>query len=310
MADKKATRQGYGDGVTELAREHKDVVVFDADLCGSVGTKGFAAEFPERHFEVGIAEQNMLGSAAGMAKVGLVPFVAGFATFCPGRAFEIIRNAIAYQKLNVKIIGSHGGLTSASDGGTHQAIEDLAIMRVLPNMTVLCPCDYVQAKQMIKKMYDIKGPVYMRVARTASPILTDENTEFEIGKIQTLKDGSDAVIFANGIMNAVALEAAEKLAEEGINVRLINVHSLKPFDKEGVAKAAAECGYKIVVVEDANVCCGLGEEIAYALAGEKLKLAHVAIMDRFGQSGSDADLSKEYGLDTDTIIAKVREVLC
>ena len=258
---------------------------------------------------MGIAEQNMLGAAAGMARVGLVPFTASFAVFCPGRAFEIIRNAIAYPNLNVKIVGSHGGLTSGPDGGTHQSVEDLAIMRALPNLTVISPCDYNQAKQMVEKMYEINGPVYMRTARSATPIITEENTPFEIGKVQTLKDGNDVCIFANGIMNAYAKEAAEELEKMGVNARLVNVHTLKPFDKEGVLKAAKECGYKVVVVEDANVNCGLGEEIAYALIGEKVKFAHAAIMDKFGQSAvSDSELHSFYGLDVKAIIEKVKSV--
>ncbi len=309
MADKKATRQGYGAGLTELAREYKDVVALDADLCGSVGTKDFAKEFPERHFNVGIAEQNMLGMAAGLARVGYTPFAASFATFCPGRAFEIIRNAICYNNLNVKFAGSHAGITSAADGGTHQAIEDVAIMRALPNMTILDPCDYNQAKLLTKAAYDIKGPVYIRTARIATPVFTAEEDAIEIGKVQKLRDGRDICVVAIGIMNALALEAAEILKEEGIELQLLNLHTIKPLDTEGIRKGVKECGGRLVVVEDCNVYGGVGEAIAYALKDTALKMEHVAIEDEFGQSGSDDDLSEAYGLTAKNIVDCVRRLL-
>ena len=308
MADKKATRQGYGAGLVELAREHDDVVAFDADLTGSVGTKDFAKEFPERHFNVGIAEQNMLGMAAGFARVGFVPFTAGFATFCPGRAFEIIRNAVCYSNINVKFVGSHAGLTSAADGGTHQAIEDVAIIRALPNMTILTPCDYNQAIALTKKAYEIKGPVYLRTARVATPILTEPDTPLEVGKVQQLRDGKDVCIVAIGIMNAIALEAADKLAEEGISVKVLNLHTIKPLDIEGIKAGVASCGGKLLVVEDCNKLGGIGEAIAYGMMGESYKMAHIAIEDKFGQSGADADVNAAYGLTTENVIAKVKEL--
>ena len=309
MADKKATRQGYGAGLAELAKKYDNVVALDADLCGSVGTKEFARNFPERHTNAGIAEANMLGMAAGMARVGLVPFAASFAVFCPGRAFEIVRNGICYSNVNVKLCGSHSGLTSAADGGTHQAIEDIAIMRSLPNMTVFSPCDYNQAKKMVEAMYNINGPVYMRTARIATPILTSEDEPFVPYKVQTLRKGKDVAVIATGVMNSYVMEAAEKLAAEGIEAEVVNVHTIKPLDTEGIIAAAEKCGGRVVVVEDANVMGGLGEAVAYTLLGRNIKFAHAAIMDRFGQSGDLPDLMKAYGLDTDSIIAKIKSVL-
>ncbi|MBR5730459.1 MAG: transketolase family protein [Firmicutes bacterium] len=309
MAEKKATRQGYGAGLAELAKKYDNVVALDADLCGSVGTKEFAKKYPERHTNAGIAEANMLGMAAGMARVGLVPFAASFAVFCPGRAFEIIRNGICYSNVNVKLCGSHSGLTSAADGGTHQAIEDIAIMRSLPNMTIFSPCDYNQAKKMVEEMYKINGPVYMRTARIATPIITSGDEPFVPGKVQTLREGKDVAVIATGIMNAYALEAIEKLAEEGIDARLVNVHTIKPFDADGVKAAVKECGGRAVVVEDANVMGGLGEAVAYALLGEPVKFAHVAVQDRFGQSGDLDLLFEDYGLDAGSIAAKIKSVL-
>jgi transketolase len=309
MGDKKATRQGYGAGLVELAREYKDVVALDADLCGSVGSKDFSKEFPKRHFNVGIAEQNMLGMAAGLARVGYTPFVASFATFCPGRAFEIIRNAICYNNLNVKLVGSHAGITSAADGGTHQAIEDIAIMRALPNMTILDPCDYNQAKLLIKAAYGIKGPVYIRMARIATPVFTDENDAIEIGKVQKLRDGKDVCIIAIGIMNALALEAAEILKKEGVELQLLNLHTIKPLDIKGIREGVKDCGGKLVVVEDCNMYGSVGEAVAYALKDMALKMEHVAIEDKFGQSGSDEELSEAYGLTTKNIVNRVRKLL-
>ena len=309
MAEKKATRQGYGAGLAELGKKYSNVVALDADLCGSVGTKEFAKLFPDRHTEAGIAEANMLGMAAGMARVGLVPFAASFAVFCPGRAFEIVRNAICYSKVNVKLCGSHGGLTTAADGGTHQAIEDIAIMRALPNMTIFSPCDYNQAKKMVQAMYDINGPVYMRTARIATPIITSEDEPFVPGKVQILREGKDVAVFSTGVMNSYVLEACEKLAEEGIDARLVNIHTIKPLDAEGIRTEAARCGGKVVVVEDANIMGGLGEAVAYALLGEPVRFAHAAVEDRFGQSGDLPDIMKAYGLDADSIAEKIKSVL-
>ena len=309
MADKKATRAGYGAGLVELGKAHEDVVVLDADLCGSVGTKDFSKAFPERHFDVGIAEQNMLGMAAGFARVGYTPFAASFATFCPGRAFEIIRNGICYNSLNVKFAGSHAGLTSATDGGTHQAIEDLAIMRALPNMTIVTPCDYNQAILLTKLAYEHKGPVYIRTARSNTEVFTSLDDKIEIGKVQILKEGSDVCIVAIGIMNALALEAVEALKAEGISAKLVNLHTIKPLDVEGIKKAVAECGGKLLVVEDCNRMGGVGEAIAYELMGETYKMAHIAVDDRFGQTGSEADINKEYGFTVENIIAKAKSLL-
>lgn len=309
MADKKATRQGYGAGLVELAREHDNVVALDADLKGSVGTKDFAKEFPERAFDMGIAEANMLGVAAGFARTGFVPYAASFAVFCPGRAYEIIRNSIAYTNLNVKIVGSHSGITSATDGGTHQAIEDIAIMRALPRLTIMDPCDYNQAKVMTKLAYEIDGPVYIRTARTATPMLTEESDPIEIGKVQKLRDGKDVCVVAIGIMNALAVEAADKLREEGISVQVLNLHTIKPLDAEGILKGVQECGGKLVVAEDCNRLGGVAEAICYELAGKPFKLASLAIEDKFGQSGSDAELNEAYGFTTENLIKKIKSIL-
>ena len=309
MADKKATRAGYGAGLVELAKAHEDVVVLDADLCGSIGTKEFKNAFPDREFDVGIAEQNMLGMAAGMARVGFTPFAASFATFCPGRAFEIIRNGICYPGLNVKFCGSHAGLTSALDGGTHQAIEDVAIMRALPGLTILTPCDYNQAIQIVKLAYEHKGPVYIRTARNDTPVFTSLDDKIELGKVQVLNEGKDLCIVAIGIMNALALEAIEKLKDEGISVKLLNLHTIKPLDSEGIKKAVKECGGKLLVVEDCNVMGGVGEAIAYALMGESFRMEHIAVNDRFSQTGSVADINKEYGFTVENIIAKAKSLL-
>ena len=309
MAEKKATRQGFGAGLVALAEKYDNVVAVDADLNGSVGTKDFAKKFPERHLDVGIAEQNMLGIAAGLARAGMVPFASSFAVFCPGRAFEIIRNAICYANLNVKIVGSHSGLTSASDGGTHQAIEDIALMRSLPNMTILSPCDYNQAKAMVEAMYRIEGPVYMRTARINTPVITPEDQPYEPGKVQILKEGSDVAIVATGIMNAYALEAAEGLEKEGIHACVVNVHTVKPLDTDGIKDAVHKCGGRLLVVEDCNVMGGLGEAILYSFAGEALRFAHVAVEDCFGQSGDTDGVLAAYGLTAENIAAKAKSLL-
>lgn len=309
MAEKKATRVGYGEALAELGKKYNDVVAIDADLCGSVGTKEFAKLFPERHIDLGIAEQNGAGVAAGLARAGLVPFFHSFAVFATGRAFEIIRNSICYSHINVKIVGSHSGITPAADGGTHEAIEDIAIMRSLPGMTILVPCDYNQAKLMVEPMYKLDGPVYLRTSREAMPICTAPDAPFEIGKVQQLRDGKDVCIAATGIMVAIALDAAELLAKKGIEAKVLNVHTIKPFDAEGIREAAKACGGKIVVCEEAGAMGGLGEAAAMALVGvDGVKFRHVSVGDRFGQSGSCSDLLKFYGLTPENIAEKAEEI--
>ena len=309
MADKKATRVGWGEGLAKLGEKYGDVVVVDADLCGSVGSKDFSKLFPERHFDVGIAEQNGVGVAAGLARDGFVPFFHSFAVFAAGRAFEIIRNAVCYSNINVKIVGSHSGITPAADGGTHEAIEDIAIMRALPNMTVLVPCDYNQAKAMAEPVYKHQGPVYVRTSREAMPVCTNENDPFEIGKVQVLRGGSDVCIFACGIMVAMALDAAAELAKDGIEARVVNVHTIKPFDAEGVVSCAKECGGRVVVCEEASSIGGLGDAVSAALVGtDGISLRHISVGDRFGQSGSCAALLEYYGLTPKHIIEEARSL--
>lgn len=307
---KKATRQGFGDGLLKLAEEAQDLVVIDADLAHAVGTLGFAKKYPERHFETGIAEQNMIGVATGLSKVGYVPFACSFAMFTAGRAFEIIRNAVAYSNANVKILGSHSGITPAGDGGTHQCIEDIAAMRSIPNMTILSPCDYNQAQLLVKMAYDIKGPVYLRVSREPMPIVTSLDDKLEFGKAQVMQEGSDVCIVATGVMTMLALEAAEELAEEGIKATVLNLHTIKPLDIEGIISHTEKCGGRIVVCEEANRCGGIGEAIAYGLLGRvSAKMAHVCVEDRFGQSGWTDELLGEYGITSANIKDKVRSIL-
>lgn len=310
MADKKATRQGYGDALVELGKQHPDLLVLDADLGHATGSLAFRKAFPERYIEAGIAEQNMVGMAVGLSKAGFVPFASSFAVFTAGRAFEIIRNAAAYSKANVKIVGSHSGITPAGDGGTHQCIEDVAAMRALPNMTVLCPCDYEQAKLLTEAAYFHKGPVYMRTSREPMPIVTSPEDRIEIGKAQKLRSGRDLCIVSTGVMTPLAMEAAQALSREGIEAALVNIHTIKPLDTDTICREVMACGGRVLVCEEANRMGGIGEAIAYALLGKgDVKLAHVAVDDRFGQSGLSAELLEEYGITSANIAAKARTLV-
>ena len=309
MADivKKATRHGYSEGLAELAKDHKDIVCLDADLGNATGSQAFFKAIPERYIEAGIAEQNMIGMAVGLAKTGFVPFANSFAVFAAGRAFEIIRNQVCYSNINVKIVGSHSGVTPAADGGSHQCIEDIALMRSLPNMTVLSPCDFNQAKLMAKLMYEHVGPCYMRTSREAMPIVTSLDDEIELGKAQVLREGRDVCIVATGVMTALAVAAVDELKEEGINAMLINIHTIKPLDIETITDGLAKCGGKILVCEEANMYGGLGEAVTYGLVGtDGVKFDHIAIMDRFGQSGNSAEVLGEYGITTANIKAHAK----
>lgn len=311
MADvvKKATRHGYSEGLVELAKDHEDVVVLDADLGHATGTLAFQKAYPERYIEAGIAEQDMIGMATGLAKVGFVPFANSFAVFTAGRAFEIIRNSVCYSNVNVKIVGSHCGITPAGDGGTHQCIEDIAAMRALPNLTVLSPCDFNQAKLMAKVMYDHQGPCYMRTSREPMPIVTSLDDKIELGKAQILRDGSAVCIVATGVMTALAVSAVDELKEEGVDAMLINIHTIKPLDMEAIKAGAAKCGGRILVCEEANMYGGLGEAVAYGLVGTNgIKFDHIAVMDRFGQSGLSAELLEEYGITSANIKAHALEL--
>lgn len=305
-----ATRDSYGTALVELGKEHEDLVVLDADLAAATKTGVFKKAFPERHFDCGIAEQNMIGVAAGMAAAGLVPFASSFAMFAAGRAFEQVRNSVGYPHLNVKIGATHGGISVGEDGASHQCCEDFALMRSIPGMVVLCPADDVEAKAAVKAAYEHEGPVYLRFGRLAVPVFHDEATyKFEIGKGEVLREGSDLAIIATGLETAEALKAAETLAAEGVNARVINLCSIKPLDTELVLKTAKECG-KVVTCEEHSVIGGLGEAVCAAIAeaGVACKVKRVGVMDEFGHSGPAKELLAQFGLDAAGIAKACREV--
>ena len=309
MADIKkiATRESYGNALVELGREHDDVVVLDADLAGATKTSTFKKEFPDRHFDCGIAEGNMVAVAAGIASMGMVPFASTFAMFAAGRAFEQVRNSIGYPHLNVKIGATHGGISVGEDGASHQCCEDFALMRSIPGMTVIVPADDVEARAAVKAAYEFEGPVYLRFGRSAVPVFHDEdNFKFEIGKGEVLMDGNDVAIIATGIMTCEALKAGEELREQGINARVINMSTIKPLDEELVLKAASECG-KIVTCEEHSVIGGLGEAVS-SLLSEKLPtpVRRIGVNDEFGHSGPAADLLKDFGLSSENIVETVK----
>jgi transketolase len=300
-----ATREAYGQALVELI-ENEKVVVLDADLAKATKTIDFKKACPERFFDMGIAEQNMIGTAAGFAACGKIPFASTFAIFAAGRAFEQIRNSVAYPKLNVKIAATHAGITVGEDGGSHQAVEDIALMRSVPNMVVLNPSDDVEAKAAIYAAAEYYGPVYIRLGRAATPTLHHENYKFEIGKGEILKEGKDVSIIATGIMVAKALEAAEKLKEEGIHAKVINIATIKPLDKELIISAAKETG-KIVTVEEHSIIGGLGSAVCEVLSQEfPVKVKLIGLNDVFGQSGTPAELLKHYNLTVENIIETVK----
>jgi len=305
-----ATRDAYGEALKELGKINKDVVVLDADLSGSTKTAVFAKEFPERFINVGIAEQNLIGTAAGLATTGKIPFASSFAMFAAGRAFEIIRNSVAYPKLNVKIAATHAGLTVGEDGASHQALEDISIMRTIPNMVVINPADAVETKAAIMKVAEYVGPVYIRLGRSKVPVIFDEsNYKFEIGKGIKVKDGSDVTIIATGIMVALALEAAETLKKEGIEARVINIHTIKPIDKDIIIEAARETR-AIVTAEEHNIIGGLGSAVAEVLAESyPTVMERVGVRDSFGESGNSDDLLKKYGLTSEKIVEAARRAI-
>jgi len=305
-----ATRDAYGEALKELGKINKDVVVLDADLSGSTKTAVFAKEFPERFINVGIAEQNLIGTAAGLATTGKIPFASSFAMFAAGRAFEIIRNSVAYPKLNVKIAATHAGLTVGEDGASHQALEDISIMRTIPNMVVINPADAVETKAAIMKAAEYVGPVYIRLGRSKVPVIFDEsNYKFEIGKGIKVKDGSDVTIIATGIMVALALEAAETLKKEGIEARVINIHTIKPIDKDIIIEAARETR-AIVTAEEHNIIGGLGSAVAEVLAESyPTVMERVGVRDSFGESGNSDDLLKKYGLTSEKIVEAARRAI-
>ena len=312
MADVKkiATRESYGNALVELGREHADVVVLDADLAGATKTSTFKKEFPDRHFDCGIAEGNMMAVAAGIASMGMVPFASTFAMFAAGRAFEQVRNSIGYPHLNVKIGATHGGISVGEDGASHQCCEDFALMRAIPGMTVICPADDVEARAAVKAAYELEGPVYLRFGRSGVPVFHDEgNYKFEIGKGEVLRDGNDVAIIATGLMVCEAMKAGEELRKEGINARVINMATIKPLDEELILKAAEECG-KIVTCEEHSIIGGLGEAVS-SLLSEKLPtpVKRIGVNDEFGHSGPAADLLKDFGLSADNIVSTVKAFL-
>lgn len=309
MAEKIATRAAYGKALEELAAQEPNLVVLDADLSGSTMTKGFGAEHPDRFFDMGIAEANMVGVAAGLATCGKKPFVNSFAMFAAGRAWEQVRNSVAYPGLNVKVVGSHGGLSVGEDGATHQCIEDLAIMRAIPNMTVLCPCDGNEMKQAVKALLAYDGPAYLRLGRLAVETVTDqvEGYEFQIGKGVLLRDGQDVTVVAVGMMVQMALTAADILAEEGISVRVIDMHTIKPLDTEILLAAARDTGC-IVTSEEANIVGGLGSAVSeYLTSVCPVPVIRHGVEDEFGRSGAAQKVLEAYHLTPAGIADKVRQ---
>ena len=311
MADMKkvATRDSYGNALKELGAEVNDLVVLDADLAGATKTGVFQKAFPERHFDCGIAEANMICMAAGMSTAGLVPFASSFAMFAAGRAFEQVRNSIGYPHLNVKIGATHGGISVGEDGASHQCCEDFALMRSIPGMTVICPADDVEAKVAVRAAYEMNGPVYLRFGRLAVPVFHSEDYKFEIGKGEVVREGSDVAIIANGLLVYEAIVAGEKLAEAGINAMVINMATIKPLDEELVIAAAKKCG-KIITCEEHSVIGGLGEAVCGVLAEKCPTLVRrIGVNDEFGHSGPAVDLLKQFGLSADHIV-EVAKDLC
>lgn len=305
-----ATRESYGRTLAELGKEHEDFLVLDADLAGSTKTAVFRKAFPERHINCGIAEQNMIGVAAGIAATGRVAFASSFAMFAAGRAYEQIRNSVGYPQLNVKIAATHGGISVGEDGATHQCNEDFALMRTIPGMVVMVPSDDVEAEAMVRAAYAHKGPVYMRFSRLATPVFNNPETyKFEIGKAITMREGKDVAIIAAGLPVASAMEAAEKLAAEGIEARVIDMHTIKPLDEAAVLRAAKEIG-KIVTVEEHSVIGGLGSAVAEVLAEQcPAKLKRVGVYDRYTESGPAEALIHHYGLDGEGVYSAVKAFL-
>ena len=309
MADVKkvATRDAYGKALAALGAEHENLVVLDADLANATKTQTFQKAFPDRHFDCGIAEANMICVAAGMSTTGLVPFASSFAMFASGRAFEQVRNSIGYPHLNVKIGATHGGISVGEDGASHQCCEDFALMRSIPGMTVICPADGVEAEAAVKAAYEMDGPVYLRFGRLAIPVFHEEGFNFQIGKGEVLKDGTDVAIIANGLLVYEAIQAGEQLAEMGINAMVINMATVKPLDEELVLEAAKKCG-KVITCEEHSIIGGLGEAVC-SLLSEKLPtpVKRIGVNDEFGHSGPAAALLKQFGLSAEHIVEVAKD---
>lgn len=306
---KMATRDAYGSALVELGKNNNNIVVLDADLSGSTKTSKFKKEFPERFFNMGIAEQNLMGCAAGLAAAGKIPFASTFAVFACGRAYDQIRNSIAYPHLNVKIAATHAGITVGEDGGSHQMLEDIALMRAIPGMTVIVPADGVEAREAVYKAAQYKGPVYIRLGRPSVPIIFEENYQFEIGKAKLLREGKQVCLMATGIMLYYALKAAEKLAQEGIEASVLNISTIKPLDTESIITQAERTG-AVVTCEEHNIIGGLGSAVAEVL-GENcpVPMERVGVRDVFGRSGKPDQLMEHYGLTTENIIKMTKKVL-
>lgn len=311
MSDVKkiATRESYGNALVELAREHDDLVVLDADLAAATKTGIFKKEFPQRHIDCGIAEANMMGIAAGLSTCGKIPFASTFAMFAAGRAFEQIRNTIGYPHLNVKIGATHAGISVGEDGATHQCNEDLALMRTIPGMTIINPCDDIEAKAAVKAAYEMEGPVYLRFGRLAAPVIHKEDYQFEIGKGELMREGNDVTIAATGLMVSFALEAAEKLALDGIDAEVINIHTIKPLDEDIIVHSANKTG-KVVTVEEHSVIGGLGSAVCDCLCEKcPTSVTKIGVQDVFGHSGPALELLKEFGLDGEGIYTQVKNIM-
>lgn len=304
-----ATRDAYGETLAKLGETNKDIVVLDADLSGSTKTAVFAKKFPERFFNMGVAEQDMIGTAAGLATAGKIPFASTFAIFATGRAWEQVRQSVAYPKLNVKIVASHAGITVGEDGASHQSVEDIAVMRVIPNMTVIVPADGIETRKAVEEAARYKGPVYVRVSRGKSPVLLDESYDFKIGKGTMMRDGTGVAIIACGIMVSKALEAADILKNEGLSARVINISTIKPIDVDIIIKAARDIG-AIVTAEEHSIIGGLGSAVAEVLAeNHPVPVKRVGIEDKFGTSGDADKLLEIYGLTAENIAKAAREVI-
>ncbi|WP_366923812.1 transketolase family protein [Metallumcola ferriviriculae] len=309
MTEKIATREAYGKALVELGKSNGNVVVLDADLSKSTKTALFAKEFPERFFDMGIAEQNMIGTAAGLAQGGKIPFASSFAVFATGRAFEQVRNSVCYPKVNVKIAATHAGVTVGEDGGSHQSIEDIAIMRVLPNMTVIVPADAEEAKQAVFHAAETEGPFYIRLGRSGVPVIHGGQYRFQLGKAEVMKQGKDAAVVACGLMVAEALAAADMLAADGIDIEVINSATIKPLDGKTIAAAAEKTG-AVVTAEEHSIIGGLGSAVS-ELLGEccPVPVERVGVTDKFGESGAPGELLEHFGLTADEIAKAVKRVL-
>ncbi len=306
-----ATREAYGQALLDLGKQNTNIVVLDADLSGSTQTKHFAKAFPERFFNMGIAEMNMIGTAAGLARAGKIPFASSFAMFASGRAWEFVRNSVAHNHLNVKVCASHAGLTVGEDGASHQTIEDVAIMRVIPGMTVIVPADAVEAYQAICAIAEYDGPCYVRLGRAKVPVVFDTNYKFQIGKAAVLQEGSDITLIASGVMLYRTLEAAKELKAQGKSVEVINIATIKPLDSAAIIKSATKTG-RVITLEEHNIIAGLGDAVAAVLAEEvdrKVSFKRMGVRDKFGQSGDGMKLLDHYGLGVKDIVQEANNLL-